>query len=231
MAQPNSLYLHQQVLLLALDDDKGTFHNATLYQYALAGAVVAELLLSNKIEIEGDKSLKLIDEKPFGDLTLDRWLIEIKAAKKAYSAKSLINKIACRTKFKDEIAQELCKQGVLNKETDKVLFFFNRTIYPERNSQPEKRLIQQLEQAIFGNQSQIEPRTAIMVALAHASGLLDNLFGKPALKQRKLRIEEIANGALVNQATKTAIQEFHTLMLVTCIMPAVTASTTSIVTL
>lgn len=137
MAITNSLYLHQQILLLALDDDKGTVQNAHMFQYALGGAVIAELLLSNRIQINSDKNITLIDETQFGDLTLDRWILDIKAQNKTCSAKKLINAIVCRNSFKKEVAEQLCTQGILRKESEKVLFIFNRTTFPTKNEQPE----------------------------------------------------------------------------------------------
>lgn len=82
--------------------------------------------------------------------------------------------------------------------------------------------MQQIRTAIFESNSAIEPRVAILVSLAHAAGLLDNIFGKAALKERKQRLEKIANGHLVNQATQEALQEFQTLLLVSSIIPATT---------
>ena len=51
MATRRSLYLHEEILLLALKDEKGTFVAAS-YEMALGGAILAELLLQKRIGIE-----------------------------------------------------------------------------------------------------------------------------------------------------------------------------------
>ena len=48
----DSLYLYEEVMLLALRDREGTIARGTMYQYAIGGAILAELLLSSRVEIE-----------------------------------------------------------------------------------------------------------------------------------------------------------------------------------
>ena len=45
------LHLHEEIVLLALNDETGAFHWKT-YLPAIAGAVVAELMLQGRIEVE-----------------------------------------------------------------------------------------------------------------------------------------------------------------------------------
>ena len=49
------LRLHQQVLLLALRDREGTVVGGAMYQYTMAGGLLAELLLGKRIEVEESK--------------------------------------------------------------------------------------------------------------------------------------------------------------------------------
>jgi hypothetical protein len=55
MTKPNKLHLHEEVLLLALKDDKGTPFATTQYGFAMAGAMVAELVLAERIDLEDSK--------------------------------------------------------------------------------------------------------------------------------------------------------------------------------
>ena len=53
MTAPNEkLFLHQEILLLALRDERGTIESGTMYQYAVGGAILSELLLANRIAVE-----------------------------------------------------------------------------------------------------------------------------------------------------------------------------------
>lgn len=72
MGQSEGLFLHEEVMLLALKDEEGTIGSA-MYNYAIGGAVLAELLLNKRISIEKSKKKKfvnVINTEPLGDLLL-----------------------------------------------------------------------------------------------------------------------------------------------------------------
>jgi len=58
MSKHNQLFLYEEVLLLALKDEEGTIASGTNYQYALAGDILADLLLEEKITVEERKKKK-----------------------------------------------------------------------------------------------------------------------------------------------------------------------------
>ena len=125
------------------------------------------------------------------------------------------------------VAEGLCERGVLYAAEGKVLLIFSRKIYPELNSQPERRLIERLRKAIFGSGSQVDPRTAILVSLANSANLLNIPFDKRELKQRKERLAKLAAGELLSKATADAIQAAQAAVMVACMIPAMTVATCS----
>ena len=87
------LHLHEEVVLLALKDEKGTFY-ARNYLPAVAGAMMAKLLLTGRITIEGKRKLvNLIDAKPFGDPLLDEVLDRMREAKRRAALSTWIQRI------------------------------------------------------------------------------------------------------------------------------------------
>ena len=50
-----SLFLHEEVMLLALGEEKGTVIAEESYRFALGGAVLAELLLEKRIAVAEKK--------------------------------------------------------------------------------------------------------------------------------------------------------------------------------
>ena len=76
----DDLFIQEEILLLALKDDKGTFYMRTILP-ALGGAIMAELLLAGKIEVEENrkKMVNVISRQSFGDLLLDEALNKIAA--------------------------------------------------------------------------------------------------------------------------------------------------------
>ena len=230
MLSSNNLFLHQEVMLLALRDKEGTIESGSMYQYALGGAVIAELLLNERIKIEKVRKKNFVilqDYKPMGEPLLDQCLVQIATAKRKAQVQTWVSKFAQIPRLKHIAAKELCDKGILKADEDKVLLIFTRKIYPEINPVPEQRLIERLSNAIFTETEDIEPRTAILLSLAHHAGLLRANFNKKELKARRKRIEKIINGEIAGNATKQAIEAMQAAVMVACIMPAIAATSMS----
>ena len=230
MVIPNTLFLHQEIMLLALRDEKGTIESGSMYQYAIGGAIVAELLLNERIALEKYRKkelVTLINSKSLGNNLLDQCLAKIAAAKRRFAIQTWVSKFAGIKNLKHVVATELCKQGILKTDEDKVLMIFTRKIYPEINPEPEKELIRRLQQAIFTDTSDIDTRTVVILSLAHRAGLLKANFNKKELKDRRDRIEKIIKGEIAGKATKQAIEAMQAAIMVACIMPAITTATIS----
>ena len=74
---------------------------------------------------------------------------------------------------------------------------------------------------------EVEPRVAILVALANSAKLLPQVFTKQELKQRKKRIEQLEKGEMVSAAAKQAVAAIEAAVMVAAIMPAITAASTA----
>ncbi|TKJ38725.1 MAG: hypothetical protein CEE38_03200 [Planctomycetes bacterium B3_Pla] len=227
----NTLFLHEEILLLALRDEEGTIASAgTMYQYAIGAALLAELLLSKRIEVEQSgkrKLVNLVSPTPLGEPLIDQCLEKLSSAKRRAALQTWVSRFAGVKSLKHRVAQELCRRGILRADEDKVLLIFTRKIYPEVNPEPERKLIERLRQAIFTDTAELEPRTVVLVSLAKSAGLLKVVFDKKSLKSRKARIEQIVNGEITGKAAQEAIQAMQAAVMVACIMPAMMTATIS----
>jgi hypothetical protein len=129
--------------------------------------------------------------------------------------------------LKNRVAQQLVRRGILKADEDKVFLIFTRKIFPEVDPGPERKLIERLREAIFGDSDNIDPRTVVLLSIADSTGLLKVVFDKKALKTRKERIEQVVNGELSGQATKEAIAAMQAAVMVAVIIPAVVTATTT----
>ncbi len=226
-ARNDELYLHEELLLLALKDAGGTLESkAAMYQYALGGAILAELLLAGRVTV-GDDKKKLVDHVPgpvFREPLLEECLDLIGSAKRRRRAVNWVSRFARIKNLKHRVAQGLCRRGILHASEDKVLWLFTRRIYPERDPVPEQGIIERLAQAIFGDTGEVDSRTAILLALAQGTGMLPIHFDKKQLKARKHRIEQIADGQLLGAATREAVRAAQVAAIAAC-TAACTAAT------
>jgi len=221
------LYLYEEIMLLALRDEEGTIASGTRYEYATGGAILAELLLNQRIHIEHGRKkprVHLLDSAPTGDSLLDECLETISAAKKTKSLEDWVSRFAGIKNLRHRIARQLCNAGILRADEKKVLLLFTRRIYPEVNPEPERKLIERLRQAIFTDTSDVDDRTAVLVSLGKAADLLKVVFAKKELKNRKERIKQIVEGEALGKAAKEAIEAVEAAETVAYIVPIVTST-------
>jgi Golgi phosphoprotein 3 len=228
MSMNKQLYLHEEVMLLALKDEAGTIASGTSYQYALAGAVLAELLLSGRIGVEEQKKKKygvLKDATPLGDPVIDACLEKVIKAKNKQQLQTWVSRFSGLKDLKNRVARRLVERGILRADEDKVLLLFTRKLYPEVNPEPERKMIKELRQAIFTDAEDIDPRTVVLVSLADSTGLLKVIFDKKELKERKKRIEQVVNGDVSGKATREAIAAMQAAVMVADNIPSVITPT------
>jgi len=227
MTTRQGLYLHEEIILLALEDKKGTVSSGSLHNFAVGGAVLAELLFEKRIDIEeaGKKKFaRILSSTPVGEPLIDECLARVAGAKKRAQLQTWVSKFANLKNLKHRIAERLAGRGILRVDEDKVLGIFTRKVYPEVDPGPEKELIAKLREAIFSESSDIDPRAVVLLSLANSADLLKFIFPKKELKSRKARIEQVVNEEMTGKAAKEAIQAMQAAVMVACLMPAIIAA-------
>lgn len=202
------LYLHEQAMLLALRDTTGTIASrAGNYPCALGGAILAELMLSERLRVGDDEGRFIVvnDDRPVDDALLNEALELVAADKTRRPAVEWAHRFAGIKDLKDKVARELCDRGILSASDEKSLLFFTRKVYPEVDHEPEQRVIDELRGAIFSERKSMDPRIAILLSLTRASGILKVHFEEDDLVRRAERIEEIVNGSLLEGAPRPVI--------------------------
>ena len=229
MTTRHPLPLYEELMLIALDDEKGTSFLDSMSVTALGGALLAELVLEGAVRISDDRKKQVTVVPGSGHATGDPILAEalqkIRDAKKPKSAKHWVQKLSSMKDLRHRVARQLVAKGILTETTDKVLFVFTRTIYPETDGGPERALIARLEDAIFSSRQDLDERTVILIALAHATDLLKRVIDKKRLKTRKDRLKQITSGEAVGQATKEAVEAVKAAVMVAVIIPSVVVAT------
>lgn len=224
----DNLFIHEEIMLLALKDEEGTIASGAMYNYAVGGAIIAELLLSQRIAVDQSKKKKLvsvINPEQLNDPLIDEWLINMSSSKRQKTLQDWVSRIAGTKDLKHRVAAQLCQRNILKMNEESILLLFTRRIYPEINPRPERLIIDRLKNAIFTDTDDVDARTIVLLSLAKSANILPFIFGKKEIKQRKKRIEQIINGDLAGKATKEAIEAMQAAVMVACIMPALMVTT------
>ncbi|MBK6899362.1 MAG: GPP34 family phosphoprotein [bacterium] len=219
MPAKTELTLYEEILLLALDDRKGTAGIESGHANAMGGAILAELALAGALRIGADKK-KMVDAAPgarVDDPILVECLALVAGAKRRRRASDWVLKFAGRKDLKNRVARGLVAKGVLVEGRDRALGLFPRTIFPERDAGPERALIERLERAVLTDTDRVDERTLMVAGIAHATGLLGRAVDKKRLKERKARLKQLVDGQLASAATVEAVQAVQAAVMVAII--------------
>lgn len=213
MTMPSTLFLHHEVMLLALHRTRGTIVRGTNYPYAVGGAVLAELLLNRRIAVKrsGKKDLvEAISTEPLGEPLIDRCLEKIHSTRGSISLQTWVSRVAGVKNLRDHVAQQLCKRDILKAGHGSVMLVFRRRTYLQVDPEPKRGLVERLRSAIFTDAMHIDPRTTILLSIANSTGLLQAVFDRKELGVRRGRIEHIISGEIVGKAVKEAVRAMRT---------------------
>ncbi len=218
------LRLYQEIMLLAIRDDVGTFSSG-MFLYSVAGAMVSELLVQQRLVIDKDEkqSVTVIDCSTTEDEVLDELLSKINSSKKPKNIQHWVNTAANLPKLKHRIASQLCELGILQREEKKFLWVFTNQVYPEVDGTFEDEILERMRKVMFDHQVKPDGRTAALIALSHHADLMRPNFAPEKLRQHKERIKELATGSiLASDATKAAIAAAQAAIMVAVMIPIMT---------
>lgn len=194
--------LSEEILLLALDDEKGHVRmgvSSTL-DTALAGAQLLDLAMAKRITIEDERVIPL-DGPPMDDPVLDAALRRILDESKHKKAGSMIPKL---TKgLRKRLLSQLVEKGIVREDERRVLGF-SKNRYPEMNGAVEDELRRRLRDVIL-LERQPDERTAALAAVIQAADLEALIMNREQRKASKQRLKELAQGEALSPAIAHAI--------------------------
>lgn len=222
------LNLVDKLLLLALDDEKGTFVSEPFaLTYGLAGAILLELSLKGCIKIV-DKKVVVNNLKRIDDSLLDSYLELLISSKKERSLKFWVQKFGNKERLiKKDILDKLILKGILTKKEQKILWVFNNDKFPAINSKPENTLRKRLCDIIEFNKKPTLDEL-MLISLIDTCNLNRIVYGKDRAKRCKDSIKTIkgdAKNSLVISATIKEVHEVILAMLVVFISSSIAATT------
>ncbi len=207
-----------------MQDDASGFASHLTLNFALSGAILAELLLQGRIRLGGRKgnTVEAVNSVSVGDPLTDECLRQIRNARWRASASSWVQRFAGLRKLTQRVADPLCRRGILRAEEKRAMLLFKRTVYRTIDPAPKHETVERLHDAIFSDDGEIAPRTAVLISLAGNVDLLRLAFDKKALRTRKQRLKQIADGEAMGKAVKEVVD-----MAAALSIAAVTSATAS----
>ena len=211
----------EELMLLILDDEDGKFARVPDRQlrYALAGGVLMDLALENRIDTDL-KQLMLVDATPLGDDLLDPTLADIAAAKETHDARFWVERTALRSA--DDIRQaaldRLVGRGILERQEDRFLWVFKSRRYPVIDDRLEREVKLRIMEILFSDQIPT-PRDVVIIGLAHACNLFEQILSAREVEHIAPRIDEVRRLDLISQAMAQAISDIEVSLALALHMP------------
>jgi hypothetical protein len=225
-----NLTLIDQLTLLALDDHKGDLiPDSTTFSYALAGALILELALEEKIDFSGEY-VKIKDKSRTGDAILDQFLKIIDESKKERKVKSWIDRIGQKSdQIKKDTLVKLIDQRILEKREEKILWVFNVDKYPTQNPKPENQLRGRLFDIVINHHTP-DLKEIMILNLVESCRLEREVFGKEHAKVFKKEMKRIKEDDQISSSVNKSIKEISEAINTMLIIMIATAATTNVAT-
>ena len=193
----------EEIILLLLDDEGGNFVRVPEWsmQCALAGAVLMDLALENRIDTDPNQ-LILVDSTPVGDDLLDPTLARIAEATEAHDTRFWIQDTAQRAyQIRERVLERLVNHGILHVRDDSFLWVFQSRRYPVVDGKADREVKLRIMEVLFSDEIP-DPRDIVIVCLAEACGIFRELLSRRELEHATARIEQVRKLDLIGQAVR-----------------------------
>lgn len=220
----------EDLLLLLLDDDRGTLAQSDKIQPLLGGALLIELALAERIEVAEKTSMwrtakvAVIEGATPDDPMLVGALATV--GEKQRSAQDLVGRLGKDTL--DVLLQRLAERGLIHPVKGKVLGLFPRTTWPAAHREHEQAVRNLLHGPLVLGLSADERTSALISLLAavdHAHKVVER--GDVPVKEIKARAKVIADGDWAAKAIKDAVAAAQAAMTAAIVASTAAATTGS----
>lgn len=215
--------LAEEIMLLSLDDESGATRQRQAVGWAVAGGILLELVLAERVSVKG-KYLELADDTRTGEELLDGRLRLIGTWLRGRSKRRVTDWLTKdQAKAVGAAVERLRARGIVVVEESKVLGVFPRRRYPEADGAAERALRERLAAAVLTG-AEPDERTAGLVALLHAAKLHRLAFPDLPRGQVNPRMAEIAAGQWAAESVRAAIRDMQAAMVAVTVVTVAAVS-------
>ena len=203
-----SLTMPEELLLLMLDDESGRLNDRAIPagDYALVGAMLAELALEERIDTDPPR-LRVKNAAPTGDTVLDGVLARIAAEHEPRDSRWWVETLATDVEtYRNAYFERLVQRGILKSEEGRFLWFFSERRYPVISDKEEREVKARLMSIIFED-GPPSARDSLLIGLTRAAGLFPLLLAPGELERAQPRIEEVSRHEALNKTISDAVRD------------------------
>ena len=207
-----ALRFAEELLLLILNEDYGdlAFVPEPHLNHALAGAVLMDLALENRIDTDLEK-LILVDPTPVKDDLLDPTLADIAQIDETHNAQYWVRRIAqSGDQIRNLALARLLKAGILDSADEGAISLARSVTRSRRYPIVEDKAVEEVQlrimRVLFSDDIPA-PRDIVLICLADACGMFEKILSKEELQEAGERIAIVQRMDLIGQAVAEAVRE------------------------
>jgi hypothetical protein len=205
-----TLSMPEELLLLMLDDETGRLQEraAPSGDYAIAGAILAELALAGRVDSDTSR-LWVTNPAPTGDALQDSVLAQLVEAKEQGDSRHWIETLGANADdYREQLFTRLVAKGVLRQVEGRFLWVFPERRYPMVSGKEEREVKARILGVLFNDEIP-ESRDSMLIGLCRAAGLFSLILAPHQLDQVQPRIDQVADLEELNRSLSDAIREIY----------------------
>lgn len=205
-----NLSLAEELLLLALDDESGKLRPLPdrALDYALAGALLAELTRAQRIEVNGNE-VRILDETPTGNDPVDLGYVVLKNAEVKSLREALAHLAGDPLALRQKVIRSLVDKEILEEQNNELLWVFHWSRYPLADAEQEEAVKSRLRRLVIDPSAEISENDHLLISLVQACRLHSILFSEEEFKNFRNRINTIAQHDKIGRAVLECVQEIQ----------------------
>ncbi|MCH7928157.1 MAG: GPP34 family phosphoprotein [Candidatus Dadabacteria bacterium] len=204
------LTLAEDIILLLLDDDTGKLASIDLMtlNYAMAGAVLMDLALRNKIDNDLE-SLIVADSTPTGLQMLDTYLDKISSENKENNTRYWLTELSNYGEdIVDSALNMLVEKKILKTEEKKILWVIGTRVYPMIDDKEEKEVKRRIIDLLMSDEIPT-PQDVVLVSLMDTCSLFTMILSSKEVEKLSSRIEQIRKLDLIGQEVTKVLERLR----------------------
>lgn len=207
-----ALRFAEELLLLLLNEETGDLAAVPepRLNHALAGAVLMDLALENRIDTDPE-NLVLLDSTPLRDDLLDPSLARIAQDGGAHDAEYWVRRIAGEgERVRAAALSRLLQAGILDSAEEGSMSLSHGVSRARRYPAVDGKAQQEVRLRIMGvlfRDDIPEPRDIVLICLADACGMFEKILTRAELEQVRDRIALVRRMDLIGQAVASAVRD------------------------
>ena len=201
----------EELVLLLIDERRGDLvpTPARTLACTLAGAILMDLALENRIDTDPDR-LVVLDETPLGDDLLDPVLAGIAQSGETHDARFWVERLAARgDEIRDKALSHLAEQAILEVQEEGFLRILPSTAYARRYPSPDQEMTEDVRlrvMRVLFDHDVPDPKDVVIISLAAACGAFELLLTPTELQEVGERIALLSRMDLIGRAVQDAVR-------------------------